>query len=192
MPISSADPGCWRAPSALMMPVNDETWLRQKRQHAVPLHIGDDVVVLRDQQPLYEGHIRWEGEWNFPRLVEEINRRVFFWPGDRSAPVKKAAENVRDFLATGDYIKIRLPFSAVRKTPGVRVEYCRCNARAPRTVNGESGSGATHLSGPRRLGGGYCSCEGGGDCRQSTPWCFLGSGPDRVRRLSRGVPNQAK
>ena len=72
-----------------------------------------------------------------PRLVEEINRRIFFWPGDRSAPIKKAAQNVRDFLTTGDYITIRIPFAAVRRTPGVRLEYCRCNAGGPRTANGE-------------------------------------------------------
>lgn len=72
-------------------------------------------------------------------VTEEINRRVFFWPGDRRAPLRKAQRNVNDFLASGDYVILQVPFAAVRRVPSLRLEYCRSNAGAPRTVNGKKG-----------------------------------------------------
>jgi hypothetical protein len=122
---------------SLMQAAGDDTWLRRKRPHDVPLPVDGETVILRDQQPLSEGHIAWEGGWAMPRLIEEINRRVFFWPGDRRAPTKKAKDNVNDFLASGDYVTLRIPFAAVLRIPRVRLEYCRFNSGAPRTVGGK-------------------------------------------------------
>jgi hypothetical protein len=130
--------------ASLMRAAGDETWLRKKRTKDIRLLVDAETVILRDQQPLHEGHIAWEGGWDMPRLIEEINRRVFFWPGDRRTPTKNAERNVAGFMASGDYVSLRLPFAAVRRLPGVRVEYCRVNAGAPRTVNGKKAPRGPH------------------------------------------------
>ena len=121
--------------AALMSAAGDQRWLRQKRPWNVPLDVAGESVLLRNQRPLHDGHIAWEDGWNRARLLEELNKRVFFWPGDDRLPTKRARRNVEHFLASGDYVVLRLPFAAVRSTPGVRIEYCRCNTGAPRTVN---------------------------------------------------------
>lgn len=99
--------------AALMRAAGDEQWLERRRPAAVPLALPEGTVWLRDQEPLHEGAARFEGGWDFPRLVREINRRVYFWPGDHRGPARKARGNFDAFRARPEAIALRLPTAGV-------------------------------------------------------------------------------
>lgn len=101
--------------AALMAAAGDEQWLRQRRLESVPIRIGEHTVWLRDQAPLHPGAVRFEGGWDFARLVEEINQRVYFWPGDHLGPVARALGNFKAFRESTDVVCLRLPLDKVRR-----------------------------------------------------------------------------
>jgi len=65
---------------ALVRAAGNERWLRRRRPAAQALTIGAEMVAQRPGS-LDEGAIQLGGGWTFERVVEEINRRVYFWPG---------------------------------------------------------------------------------------------------------------
>src|SRR6266571_5249346 len=58
----------------------------RRRGHQV-VGVGAHRVVLRDQDPLHEGAIAFETDWDLPRFVAHVNEHVFFWPGSATGPV---------------------------------------------------------------------------------------------------------
>ena len=65
---------------SLVRAAGNERWLRRRRPAAQALTIGAETVAQRPGS-LDEGAIQLGGGWTFERVVEEINRRVDFWPG---------------------------------------------------------------------------------------------------------------
>lgn len=111
--------------------------LRARRPGPVQVHIGDAVVWLRDQSPLYEGHARFSNGFTFADLIESLNRRIFFWPGTAAGPI---SYGIRHF---GTYKKekpafLRIDFEALLlANPAATPRYCRYNSGSPRCSNGE-------------------------------------------------------
>lgn len=119
--------------ASLMRAAGDTAWLERRREAAVPLTVGTEVVWLRDQAPLHEGAVRLEGGWTFPQLVREINERVYFWPGDHTGPTRKARENFSAFRQAGGYVLLRVPTAPLLATVGsLRVQLTRVNVGALR------------------------------------------------------------
>lgn len=110
--------------------------LRAKRPGPVPVHIGDAVVWLRDQGPLYEGHVRFTNGYTFEDLIESLNRRIFFWPATAAGPI---SYGIRHF---GTYKKekpafLRIDFRALLlANPAATPRYCKYNSGSPRCSNG--------------------------------------------------------
>ena len=110
--------------------------LRARRPDPVPLHIGDAIVWLRDQDPLHEGHTRFPQGYTFGDLIESLNRRIFFWPGTAAGPI---SYGIRHF---GTYKKekpafLRIGFQALLlANPAAAPRYCRYNSGSPRCSNG--------------------------------------------------------
>jgi hypothetical protein len=110
--------------------------LRARRPGPVPVHIGDAVVWLRDQGPLYEGHARFTKGYTFEDLIESLNRRIFCWPGTAAGPI---SYGIRHF---GAYKKekpafLRIDFQALLlANPAVTPRYCKYNSGSPRCSNG--------------------------------------------------------
>jgi hypothetical protein len=110
--------------------------LRARRPGPVQVHIGDAVVWLRDQGPLYEGHARFPTGFTFADLIESLNRRIFFWPGTAAGPI---SYGMRHF---GAYKKekpafLRIDFQALLlANPAAVPRYCKYNSGSPRCSNG--------------------------------------------------------
>ena len=105
-----------------------DLWLETRRPAHVPLDIGGEQVLLRNQAPLHACNVRFEGGWNLPRLVLQLNSRMFFWPGARTAQSRTASGTATDTQ------------SRDRRSCGSRCGICltlipagyRCSARATR------------------------------------------------------------
>jgi hypothetical protein len=114
--------------------------LRARRPGPVQVHIGDSVVWLRDQGPLYEGHARFPRGYTFADLIESLNRRIFFWPGTAAGPI---SYGMRHF---GAYKKekpafLRIDFQALLlANPAATPRYCKYNSGSPRCSNGVKSS----------------------------------------------------
>ena len=61
--------------------------LRQRRPEALRIEVAGRTAVLRDQGPLHAGNIAFEDGLTFDGLVQLLNERVYFWPGDERGPV---------------------------------------------------------------------------------------------------------
>src|SRR4051794_8807941 len=61
--------------------------LRQRRHGPLSIDLDGEAVIIRDQDPLFEGNIQFEGGWVFTDLLDCLNSYVFFWAGRESGPV---------------------------------------------------------------------------------------------------------
>jgi hypothetical protein len=107
--------------------------LRTKRTSHVELIIGDVKVKLRDQRPLYNGNIVYEGGWNFEDLISELNERVFFWPGTSAGPISYGIRHFRRY-ASENPLMLRIPTSSVAYEK--RLQVCGFNSGSPRCTSG--------------------------------------------------------
>lgn len=121
----------------LMRIAGDETWLRRRRPNAVPLRIGAETIWLRDQEPLAQGAIELQGGWTFEHFVEEINSRVYFWPGDTRGPIQRAKENFGAFRNERGVVVLRVPTLAVCQVcRPFQLQLTSVNVGAPRVSGG--------------------------------------------------------
>src|SRR5258708_4339893 len=59
----------------------------EKRREHLPVTIGGEKCLIRDQKPLHRGNVTLEGGWTFEDLLQALNERVFFWPGHIEGPL---------------------------------------------------------------------------------------------------------
>jgi hypothetical protein len=102
--------------------------VRQRREYILPL----PGVALMDQGPLREANLRLAGGWTFEDLLEALNSRVFFWPGDTNGPVKPGLKHFARYHdgRTG-LVVLRTRATAVFSA-NAAPEFCRYNSGAPR------------------------------------------------------------
>lgn len=93
-------------------------------------------VFLRDQYPLREANIEFTGGWTFEKLLEELNSRVFFWPGSKYEPI---CYGVRHFeaYASENPVMLRVAFeSLVACNPERTPFFTKYNSGSPRYSGG--------------------------------------------------------
>ncbi len=93
---------------------------------------------MRDQAPLYAGNMTLDPGWSFRDFVEELNSRVFFWPGGASGPTAYGVRHharyreKRESLAILRVATQSLMSANPRSDPG----FCRFNSGSPRCSRG--------------------------------------------------------
>ena len=98
-------------------------------------HIG-----LGDQRPLCRNRNQMclDGGWEFEKFLQELNRRVFFFPGTPD----RLPRNCEDFIRRKEANKLQL---AILRIPTMLLinenrdklpEFCKHNSGAPRMTNG--------------------------------------------------------
>lgn len=107
-----------------------------RRPSCIDLPINGEVVRVRDQAPLHEGNIAFEGGWQMADLIQELNERVFFWPGSKDQAIAYAH---RHFARYGEErpVVLRASLEAILLAnadhePG----FCRFNSGSPRCSSG--------------------------------------------------------
>src|SRR5687768_12656928 len=75
---------CRRLESAttLLTRAGREGEVRTKRRAMTAVVLDGRRVLLRDQSPLHEGNIDFAPGGTFADVLADLNRRVFFWPGE--------------------------------------------------------------------------------------------------------------
>lgn len=135
--------GCLKSAEQLMRLGGKEGLFPERRMVTVPLTVGGSPVRVRDQAHLYEEHIEFQGGWNMQRLLQELNRRVFFW-ADVGPYAINHLERYRHEEPPS--VILRIPsydlFHHYRLLPDANREpvphFCIFNSGSPRTVNGRA------------------------------------------------------
>lgn len=122
--------------AALLRAAASEEKLRIRRSDNMPILVGAEQVVLRDQAPLHEGHIEFTGGWKLEDLVEDLNRRVFFWSGWEHKPIPHGVRHFCRYRSENPVI-IRVRFNALSDHNAEQLPFfCKYNSGSPRTVQG--------------------------------------------------------
>jgi hypothetical protein len=112
--------------------------LRVRRRKHAPIQITGTKAFLRDQDPLHEGEIRFEGGWKMADLVEELNRHVFFWPGTVEKPNGYGIRHFGLYSKSEKPVILRVPTASLLScNPRLKPHFCRFNSGSPRCVGGK-------------------------------------------------------
>jgi hypothetical protein len=124
--------------SELLRQANRMPQNSQRRSGLLKIHIGADEVTLRDQDPLHERNIEFEDGWDFARLIELLNQRVFFWAGTQDGPVESGRNHFKRYGQSGEDVSIlRVPTSSLLSTNAQNApQFCRYNSGAPGSRDG--------------------------------------------------------
>lgn len=115
---------------------DQEVDLRTPRDHTTPVSADSYVAFIGDQVPLHAGNIEFEGGWVLEDLVEDLNRRVFFWSGWERGPIRHGANHFERYRAERPAV-LRVRFDSLREhNPGTTPLFCRFNSGAPRRYQG--------------------------------------------------------
>lgn len=107
-----------------------------RRTATTPISIGLDQVLLRDQAPLYRRNIQFTDGWELEDLVEETNRRVFFWSGWEHGPISYGVRHFKRYQVEHPLI-LRVPFAALRRCNAEQAPFfCKYNSGSPRRFQG--------------------------------------------------------
>jgi hypothetical protein len=111
--------------------------LRARREKDVALTLDGHSIIIRDQKPLIPANIEFTAGWGLPDLVEYINKRVFFWPGDFGGPIHYGASHFQRYADERPVVlRIRLR-SLLVANPGLKPELSRYNSGAARQNQGK-------------------------------------------------------
>ncbi|WP_370301168.1 hypothetical protein [Pseudooceanicola sp.] len=108
--------------------------LRRKRSKLEPVRLPDGTqVILRDQAPLHSGNIAFEPGFSFPDLLDDLNRRIFFWPGNSRGPIEHGRRHFNRYAGTSIAL---LRIQTKEFLDLNKAEFCAYNSGSPRSSNG--------------------------------------------------------
>src|SRR5438045_2237603 len=74
-------------PAAILLERAGRTDLmRVPRRQSIRTMVDGRTIVLRDQAPLHKGNMQLPKGHTFEEFVENLNKRIFFWPGTDAGP----------------------------------------------------------------------------------------------------------
>lgn len=122
--------------SVLMERANRAEFIRSLRRGPRQLSIDGRVITVRDQDRLHNGNTRLLNGCSFEDLIELLNRRVFFWPGEAAGPISYGRRHFERYEKERPVI-IRIGFDALlAANSDVVPRFCRFNSGSPRCSNG--------------------------------------------------------
>lgn len=120
----------------LMKQAGDGLFLRRKRATSVVVRIGRSQVTIRDQRPLHRGNITFESDWSFEDVIESLNERVFFWPGNHNGPISYGERHFERYVDEHPVI-VRIPTEDLfASNSTAEPTFCRYNSGSPRCSQG--------------------------------------------------------
>lgn len=123
--------------AALMREAGNEQWLRSLRRGSKQLTLPNDLtVLLRDQDPLHPGNVELRDGWTWPIYLNELNSRVFFWPGTESGPVTAGRNHFQRYEAEDPAVLRVSTAELFRENPNSSPEFTKYNTGAPRCHDG--------------------------------------------------------
>lgn len=109
-----------------------------RRIASTTIMIGQHLVDVQDQLPLRPGSIKFQDGWELQDLLDELNSRVFFWPGDEERARGRSESHYEKYAALGEVAVLRMPLeSLLASNPTRRLYVSRCNSGSARSQQGK-------------------------------------------------------
>lgn len=128
--------------SALLYAAGRPDLLSVRRRESEIITFDGQQVHIRDQQPLHAGNALLEGGWSFGRLVEELNHRVFFWPGNETAPISYEINHFKRYKCHPCSVLAILTEALFVSNSTITPDFCRYNSGSPRCRTSHHGLGS--------------------------------------------------
>ena len=110
--------------------------IRARRRGHLTIECDKRPILIRDQDPLHPGNVKLAVGWTFDDLIEELNRRVFFWAGTAAKPIAAGQRHFSRYASEGPVV-LRVRFQElVAVNPHLEPEFCKYNSGAPRCNRG--------------------------------------------------------
>ena len=75
--------------------------------------------------------------YTFEQFIENLNRRIFFWPGTDAGPINYGVRHFERYGSEHPAI-LKIDFqSLINSNPAVEPHYCRYNSGSPRCSHGQ-------------------------------------------------------
>ncbi len=122
-----------RSASALLAGTAQADALSGPRLGTLTVTVENFRVEVRDQLPLRSGHIRYEGGYSFADVLDDLNSRVFFWPGAEARPIDYGLSHYHHYSSMGAALVLRCALQdLLAANPSRELQVCRSNSGAPR------------------------------------------------------------
>jgi hypothetical protein len=99
--------------ASLFARANRPDLLRTRRRGMTAIAVGDEQVIIRDQDPLHPGSSALTEGFSFDDLVELLNSFVYFWPGTAKGPNDRGRSHFARYAKTEDAVVIRIPTASL-------------------------------------------------------------------------------
>ncbi len=111
--------------------------LGSRRSRHLHIIVGEEKVLIRDQDRLHEGNIKFEPGWDLARLCHHLNQHVFFWPGTGVGPVPSGRRHAQRYAHERCMIA-RVPMLELLAANEGSARFSRCNSGSPRWTQGHA------------------------------------------------------
>jgi hypothetical protein len=126
-----------RSATALVLGTTFEQLLSVRRAKSVVAHLPEGTVEIRDNRPLRLGSLELEPDVTVEEFLQEINSRVFLWPGNEKGPIGTGCAHFERYHGEGDVRVIRAPLKdLLRVNPDRALSVTYCNSGSARHHSG--------------------------------------------------------
>lgn len=123
--------------AALMERAGRADLIRLRRRSHERLNIDGQAILLRDQAPLRRGNLMLPSGYQFEDFIENLNGRVFFWPGTAARPIESGIRHFERYREEQPLI-LRVDYrSLIDDNSDINPEFCRYNSGSPRCSHGK-------------------------------------------------------
>jgi hypothetical protein len=115
-----------------------------RRRNHERLTVEGQVILVRDQENLYTGNMTLPRGYEIADFVENLNSRVFFWPGTIEGPIRHGVRRYERYQ-TEQPVILRLEYeSLIDANSSSSPEFCRYNSGSPRCSQGKKSPRGPH------------------------------------------------
>lgn len=108
-----------------------------RRITSTTIRINGMVLQIRDQRPLRPGSLQLQGGTTLQRYLDELNRRVFLWPGTATGPVSPGRRHFDHYRREDGVVVLRMSLRSLLAANPTREFFVeKCNSGAARHHSG--------------------------------------------------------
>jgi hypothetical protein len=108
-----------------------------RRVTSTTIRINGRDLQIRDQRPLRPGSLQLQGGASLQRYLDELNRRVFLWPGTATGPVSPGRRHFDHYRLEDGVVVLRVSLrSLLAANPAREFFVEKCNSGAARHHSG--------------------------------------------------------
>jgi hypothetical protein len=95
------------------------------------------LVEVRDNLPFRPGSAKFDGDMTLSGFMEELNSRVFLWPGSADGPIATGRKHLQHYSELGGVRILRFSLQElIRANPDRTLEVTFCNSGSARHQKG--------------------------------------------------------